>query len=78
MREEGFTAVDIKELKGKIKEKLDLKNTIKRSYQAVKLLQSKGYSKSWAISYLTAGDERLVADWLKLAEEAPMKMDEAA
>lgn len=59
-------------LKEKV-EKLPVNLIVKRCYEAVRLLVKKGYAKSWAVSYLTAGDH-FFSDWLEVAGGMPVKV----
>ena len=69
-RKKGLRKSVIKRVKKELPKRIDITTTLERSYRAVKLLKSKGYSHEWAVSFLCVGDN-LLKDWLTLAEACP-------
>jgi len=73
-KKRGLKDSDIKDVRRELKNSIDIDRILDRSYSAVKLLEQKGYTRDWAVSFLCA-DENLTADWLPLAEACPAKKD---
>lgn len=76
-RDRGFSSDDIAHVKRELKKKINIAEIAERSYHAVQLLESKGYSRAWAVDYLCAG-EHFLADWLSIAEACPARLDSAS
>jgi len=73
-RKKGLRESVIKLVKKELPERINISEILERSYEAVKLLESKGYSREWAVSFLCA-DNNLIKDWLVLAETCPPVAD---
>jgi hypothetical protein len=56
----------------KWKGSININRILDRSYAAVELLEQKGHTRDWAVSFLCAEDN-LTADWLPLAQACPAK-----
>ncbi len=68
----SLSKADIRVIKKRIKEGMDIGNVVERSYQAVALLMDKGYSRSWAVSFFCT-PENYLEDWLEIAKRCPDK-----
>lgn len=72
LAEKGFDKNDIQKVKQAVK--INIKNVIRNSYEAIELLQQKGYSRDWAVSFLCTEDN-FMEDWLEVAEACPTNPD---
>jgi hypothetical protein len=70
----GIKKSVIGEVRREWKDAFNINEILDRSYSAVELLEQKGYSHDWAVSFLSVEDN-LTADWLSLAEACPVKGD---
>jgi len=70
-RRKGLRESVIERVKKELPKRINVTEIIGRSYKAVKLLERKGYSRDWAVSFLCTGDN-LTKDWLTLAEACPL------
>jgi len=69
-KRKGLRESVIERVKKELPKRINVTEIIERSYKAVKLLERKGYSRDWAVSFLCVGDN-LTKDWLMLAEACP-------
>lgn len=70
--EHGFSDKDIGLVKKEVNKRVDVKETIRKAYQAFNLFLEKGYSREWTLAYL-GHDENFLKDWLDLAQAYPKK-----
>lgn len=73
-RKRGIKKSAIEEVRREWKNTFNIDEILDRSYAAVELLEQKGYSRDWAVSFLCVEDN-LTTDWLSLAEACPVKED---
>jgi len=69
-RKKGLRESVIERVKKELPKRINVPEILERSYAAVELLERKGHSREWAVSFLCA-DDNLRKDWLTLAEACP-------
>jgi len=66
----GLRQSVIDHVKKELSKKIDVWDTIDGAYAAVDVLERKGYSRAWAVSFLCA-ENNLIEDWVSLALACP-------